>query len=197
MVANNIEIECPGCGRPVSIGQKECSCGRPIIISTFTSVSQIPIIELNKYARAYQKALSSNPNTPELNSSLGMCYLKLKMYDKAFPAFEKAIEENFDNPETYFYAAVSLLAGQKAFLASRQKIDKIEELINAATMIEPRGVFYLLWAYIKQDYFKRKFLKTEPDYLQMLAMAHECNFSVEDKINLFNLLGVDCPSQLI
>lgn len=197
MEVQNFELECPGCGRPVSIGQKECSCGRPIVISTFSSVFQMPAPDINKYARTYQKALSEHPDSPELNSSVGMCYLKLKMYEKASCAFEKAIEDNFDNPETYFYAAVSLLAGQKAFVVPRTKIDKIEELLNAATMIEPRGIFYLFWAYIKQDYYKRKFLKTSPDYIQLLAEAQNQGYSEIDRENLFSLLGVECPSALI
>lgn len=197
MTYQNIELECPGCGRPVSIGQKECSCGRPIVISTFSSVSSMPLPELNKYARTYQKALASNPDNSVLNNSVAMCYLKLKMYDKAFQAFEKAVEDDFDNPETYFYAAVSLLGGQKAFLAPRPKIDKIEELLNAAVMIEPRGIFYLFWAYIKQDYFKRKFLRTSPDYMDMLTLAKDYGYSDLDRQNLFSILNVECPSALL
>ena len=152
--------------------------------------------ELGKYTRTYQNALKSSPDSVEINNSVAMCYLKLKMHDKAYSAFEKAIESNLDNPETYFYAAISLLSGQKAFLTPRPKIDKIEELMNAATMIEPRGIFYLFWAYIKQDYYKRKFLKTSPDYQEVLAMANEYGYSELDRDNLFNLLCVECPSAL-
>lgn len=60
-----------------------------------------------------------------------MCYLKLKMYDKALGAFEKAIEDNFDDSEIYFYAAICLLNGKKAFLNQRPTIDKILEYLNA------------------------------------------------------------------
>jgi len=196
MEAQSIDLECPGCGRPVSISQKECSCGRPIVISTFNSISDMTLPELGKYTRTYQNALKDSPDSVEINNSVAMCYLKLKMHDKAYSAFEKAIESNLDNPETYFYAAISLLSGQKAFLTPRPKIDKIEELINAATMIEPRGIFYLFWAYIKQDYYKRKFLKTSPDYQEVLAMANEYGYSELDRDNLFNLLCVECPSAL-
>lgn len=192
----NTELECPGCGRPITLTQKECACGRPIVLSTFSSVMNISFPELNKYAQIYQKALAENPDNRILNNSVAMCYLKLKMYDKAFKHFEKALEENFDDVETYFYAAVSLLSGRKAFLAPRQNINKIEELLNAAVSIEPRGIFYLFWAYIKLDYFKRKFLRTTPDYLTMFSMAQEYGYSELDKENLFNTLGVECPALL-
>lgn len=197
MNASTLNLECPGCGRPVALGQKECSCGRPLVISTFQSVAEMSLPGLNKYSRFYQKALTEQPDSPELNQSIAMCYLKLKLYAKAYEAFEKAIENDIDNSETYFYAAVSLLEGQKAFLAPRTKIDKIESLLNAATMIEPRGVYYLFWAYIKYDYYKRKFYKTSPDYRDMMDMAADCGYSPVDKDSLFQLLGVDCPRELM
>ncbi|MGI6363449.1 MAG: tetratricopeptide repeat protein [Bacillota bacterium] len=190
-----IEMNCPGCGARVSTGQSECEwCHKPIIISTFNSVYSMPMPEVNKFAGAYRKALAENPDNQELNNSVAMCYLKLKLYDKALPAFEKAMEDNFDNSETFFYAAVCLLKGRKAFLCNRPEIDKIEEYINAAIMIEPRGVYYYLLAYIKFDYFSRKFFKTSPTYQEALAMAQQQGYSPFDAEQLFGILGVERPN---
>ena len=195
MATQVIEINCPGCGARVSTGQKECDwCHNPIVISTFNSVYSMPMPEVNKFAGAYRKALVENPDNQELNNSLAMCYLKLKLYDKALPAFEKAIEDNFDNSESFFYAAVCLLQGKKAFLHQRPTIDKILEYINAALMIEPRGIYYYFLAYIKYDYFKRKFLNVQPDYLATLRMANEYGYSQHDTEQLFAILGVEKPA---
>lgn len=190
-----VEINCPGCGARVSTRQKECEwCHKPIIISTFNSVYSMSMPEVNKFAGTYRKALAENPDNQELNNSAAMCYLKLKLYDKALPAFEKAMEDNFDNSETFFYAAVCLLKGRKAFLCNRPEIDKIEEYINAAIMIEPRGVYYYLLAYIKFDYFNRKFFKTSPTYQEALAMAQQQGYSPFDAEQLFGILGVERPN---
>lgn len=98
-----IDMKCPGCGAPTSTGETTCKyCHRPVIISTFNSVYNMPLPEVNKYAGAYRKALSENPDSMELNNSVAMCYLKLKLYDKATEAFERAMEDNFDNSETFF-----------------------------------------------------------------------------------------------
>ena len=65
-----IEMNCPGCGARVSTGQSECEwCHKPIIISTFNSVYSMPMPEVNKYAGAYKKALSENPDDQDLNNS--------------------------------------------------------------------------------------------------------------------------------
>ena len=190
-----IEMNCPGCGARVSTGQSECEwCHKPIIISTFNSVYSMPMPEVNKFAGAYRKALAENPDNQELNNSVAMCYLKLKLYDKALPAFEKAMEDNFDNSETFFYAAVCLLKGKKAFLAQRTDIDKAVEYINAALMIEPRGIYYYFLAYIKYDYFERKYLNTSPNYRECVNLSYEIGTSEFDKDMLFGVLGVTKPT---
>ena len=153
----------------------------------------MPMPEVNKYANEYRKALNDNPDDKDLNTSIAMCYLKLKLYDKALLAFEKAIEDNFDNSETFFYAAICLLHGNKAFLAKRPDIDKIEEYINAALMIEPKGVYYYFWAYIKQDYFNRKFFNTQPTYQEALQLSVDNGISEFDKEQLFSILAVPKP----
>ena len=126
--------------------------------------------------------------------SAAMCYLKLNMYDKALPAFEKAIEGNFDNSEAYFYAAVCCLKGKKAFLQQRPTIDKIVEYIEAANMIEPKGIYYYFLAYIKYDYFFRKKYMTAPSYEETLTAAKEAGISDYDIATLFDILHVEKPS---
>ena len=113
--------------------------------------------------------------------------------DKALLAFEKAMEDNFDNSETFFYAAVCLLKGKKAFLTPRAEINKIEEYINAACTIEPKGYYYLFAAYIKKDYFERKFLQSIPKSGELLKKAQDYGCTETDKQQLFEIMGVTCP----
>jgi tetratricopeptide (TPR) repeat protein len=189
-----IEMNCPGCGARVTTGQNECEyCFGPIVISTFTSVYSMPMPEVNKFANEYRKSLSENPDSKELNTSIAFCYLKLKLYDKALDSFEKAIVDNFDNSEVYFYAAICLLKGNKAFVTPRPLIDKIEEYINAALMIEPKGIYYYFQAYIKHDYFHRKFLNTQPTFIEALEIAITTGVSDYDKEQLFTIMNVPRP----
>ena len=173
---------------------KKCpACKNDVIITSFNSVASMPMPIVNKYANAYKKALAEVPNDPTLNNAIAMCYLKLKLYDKALPAFEKAMEDNFDNSESFFYAAVCLLKGKKPFLALRPEINKIEEYLNAACMIEQRGYYYLFWAYIKKDYYERKAIRSTPTSDEMLDQAEANGCSEMDARQLFELLGTECP----
>ena len=141
--------ECPGCGARVSPDMKKCEyCDKPVIIHSIGAIQTFTPIQLNKYASSYRKQLVADPDDRELNRSMGICYLKLKLYDKANEAFERAVTDNFEDADSYFYAAAGRLHGKKAFITPRPDIDKAIEYLNAANMIAPNPVNYLLLAYI-------------------------------------------------
>ena len=192
-----IEIKCPGCGARLQINQKECEyCHAPIIISSVSDIFNMSAANVSKYSKSYESDLSENPDNAELNNSLAMCYLKMGFYDKALEKFDKAIEQDLNNPETYLYAAVCVLAGRKPFLTPRPDIDRIEKYINAALMLGENGLFRYFQAYIKYDYFKRKFFKTTPTWEECLAQAKQDGFSPADVNQLFTILKQEIPSCL-
>lgn len=197
MDAQVINLKCPGCGAAVSTADRVCKyCKREVLISTFNSVYAMPMPEVNKCISSYREGLQEHPKDQRLNYSIAACYLKLKLYDKATAAFEKAIEDNFDNSEAFFYAAICQLQGKKAFLAPRAAIDKAQEYIQAALMIEPKGIYHYLLAYIKYDYFARKCLITKPTYQEALHEAQIAGVSAFDVEQLFTILGVAQPECL-
>ena len=190
-----IDLKCPGCGNHLAPDQKKCEyCGGKVVISSFNSVCSV---DLNKSAMATRKDLTEDPNSRSLNNFVAMCYLKLKLYDKGLPAFEKAIEDNFDNSETFYYAAVCLLKGKKAFVSPRADIDKIKEYLNAAIMIEPRGIYHYFLAYIKYDYYERKYLNIKPNWSETLQTAVQTGLPQADVTQLFEALQVEMPLCLV
>ncbi|WP_294630024.1 zinc ribbon domain-containing protein [uncultured Bacteroides sp.] len=189
-----ISLSCPSCGAHVSTQQQNCEyCQSPIILTSFKGVSDMPLPQINKYANSYKKSLTENPDNRDLNLSVGICYLRLKMYEKAAAAFEKATAENFDNPEPFFLAAVSLLQGKKPFVTPRPAINQIEEYLNAAVMIEPQPVFYYFMSYIKQDYYNRKFFKTSPTAEELFTTAIQYGLTEYDINSFHAMLGVPRP----
>lgn len=63
-------------------------------------------------------------------------------------------------------------------------------------MIEPRGIYYYFLAYIKYDYFSRKFFNTSPTYQEALTLAQQAGVSEFDIEQLFLILNVDKPDCL-
>lgn len=192
-----IELECPGCGVPITTSTQTCpQCFRPIVISTFNSVRSMSPLDINKQASVYRKAMVENPDNKDLNMSIAFCYLKLKLYDRALPCFEKAIEDNFDNSEVYFYAAIALLKGKKAFLTPRTIIDKAEEYLNAAIMIEPKAIYYYFWSYLRYDHHFRKHYVMNPNYRSLFDKAVHIGLSQTDVQELYSILEVERPNEL-
>lgn len=191
MAKSVVDLTCPGCGARISSDMKVCEwCHSPVIITEFNNVLRMPVQELNKYIHSYTKDLEEHPDSKDINFSIGMCYLKLRLYDKALDSFQKAMSEDINDSELYFYSAVCMLGGKKAFLTKRTDINKIEEYINAAIMLGQKGIYYYLLAYIKYDFYERKYLNTEPTYKACLQNAYKYGLSQNDKIILFEMLGV-------
>lgn len=188
------EITCRGCGAPLDIRDTVCKyCHGPVHITSIQSVYAMTAPQLNKYANSYQKELVQNPDNPEANQSAAFCYLKLKLYDKALPFFEKAVQDNFDNADLYLYTAVCLLKGKRPFLHQKKEIDMAIEYVNSACMIEDKGIYHYFLAYLKYDYYQMKGLKISPDYRTELMAAKQIGLSQTDASVLFEVLGTNRP----
>ena len=159
-------------------------------------MAAMPQPQVNKYISTIQTLLAENPNEKKLNSALGICFLKLKLYDKALPYFEKAMEDNFSDPMLYYYASVCFLKGKKAYLAMRPEINAIEKYLEAAISLDPKGILYYFRAYIKYDYFSRKAYKTSPTWQEALKDAQRAGVSGEDIAEFYRLTGVERPGCL-
>ena len=172
------------------------TCDGPYHIRSYNTVAVLPTPQVNKFISTIQTQLVENPGDKHLNNALGICFLKLKLLDKALPFFEKAMEDNFSDPNPYFYAAVCLLKGKKAFLATRPEIDAMERYLEAAISLEPRGIFYYFQAYIKCDYYERKHLTSNPGSKELLETAKQNGLTEEDVTGLYDQLGVECPASI-
>lgn len=194
-MVTTIRLSCPSCAAAVTTEQKNCAyCGSEVIIRSFTQINSMPMPQVNKYAVSYRKSIAESPDAAadkDINISLGLCYLRLKLYDKAIEAFESAIKDNFDNSEVYYYTSIALLKGQKAFVTPRPNIDKIVEYLNAALMIEDKSIYHYFLAYIKRDYFHRKYLKVDPDHVQCFQAAVDGGISRDEINELHHILGVE------
>ncbi len=188
---------CPSCNSPLEQGARVCEyCDSPVVITSFSTLGGMSAPKVNKYANAYKDMMAENPDSELLAISLGMCFMRLKLYDKAYEAFDKAISAYTENPEVYYMAAVCALGGKKAFLAGKANVDKALSMLKIAIDVEPRGIFYYFDAYLRFDFYKRKALNIKPSYTESLMKAKSFGYSYADAQMLFELLGVDIPVEL-
>ncbi len=188
-------IKCPNCGANLSMTDKQCMyCKSPVVISTFSSVDKMPLPLLNKYVSSYRERISTDGNDSAAQFSIGLCFLKLKLYPQAKQAIDKAMQLIFDSADLYFYAAVIELAGKKPYLNKRPQIDAALSYLDAAFSLDMRPVFKFFEAYIRYDYFYRNYLNASPNFGECLEMANALGgVSEADKQELFRLLNVPAP----
>lgn len=183
-------LRCPGCGHAVSRETKQCEyCGRVIEITSFSQAETLTAEDLKKHIALYSSMTGEKANSA-LFFSQGVCFLKLKFYDKAIESFEKAISADFSNAEAYFYSAVATLKGKKFFVLSRAEIERTESFLDNAVTFKDCGIYRYFQAYVRYDYYFRKYFNVFPDYREFLYKAKALGVSEKDIDNLYKLLGV-------
>ena len=191
-------LTCPGCGAPITMEHERCSwCRRPIYLTSFSSVYEMGQEELRRVSGWFQEDLEKEGEVPVKNASAAMCWLRLGLYDQAVRAFERAIEEHFDQAETYFLAAVALMHGQKPFQRTRSEVDRAAAWVQAALRIERQGIYYYLLAYLLYDFYGRKHLHPRISWQDCLREALKAGVSRRDVRELHALMKTPWPEQLM
>ncbi|MDR0531354.1 MAG: hypothetical protein LBG83_04735 [Oscillospiraceae bacterium] len=140
--------------------------------------------------------INNNSLPPAPTFEDGKRLLQQRNYEAANEVFAQVSKQANASAEIFYYAAISLLRGKSAFVTLRLEIDKIENYIKAALMIEPRGIYFYFQAYIKYDYFERKCFNTSPTWRQALSDAKRAGLLPLDVQRFYQLLKVPCPSCL-
>ncbi|WP_261304015.1 hypothetical protein [Paenibacillus andongensis] len=184
--------ECPQCGAPAQLQSNVCQyCKAEFLIKSLNGLNSFNKLGIDKYIASYKKAAATDPNNNEINAALGMCYLKLGLYDFASKFYLKAIEDMVENSDVYFYAALSLLKGKRPFLSTLSVIRKAEELLEAAVSLNPaEGKYYYAHAIVKNDFYHKKCINTSPDSQSLFQNANDAGFSDDDKQMIVDYMAV-------
>jgi tetratricopeptide (TPR) repeat protein len=193
MENNSSQISCRACGAGVSPTSSICDyCGNPVRITTLKSTVDLSKPLLMKYAKSYENdAEDENPNI-----SLGLIFLQLGQFDKAYKRFDDAINDDPVNAEAYFYKAVAALAGKKPFVCSRKVINEVISQLDAASEVDSQPLYTYFSAIVKYDYFVRKKIKILPDYKDDLNEARNSGVALGDIDALLTVIRVDLPDEL-
>jgi hypothetical protein len=68
--------------------------------------------------------------------------------------------------------------------------------LDTAISLESRGIFYYFKAYIKYDYYSRKFFRTSPTWQEALQDAKTAGLTADDIADFYQIAGVERPGAL-
>ena len=137
-------------------------------------------------------------STQESNSNFDryIAELKMQMYDGALSYFKSEMNNTSADPDVYYYAAIAAMRGKNAFSQTRSTIDTIQSYINQAIQCDPKGIYYYFLAYIKYDYYERKYFRTKPNYKEAFSMAITHGVTQSQVNEMYSLMHVSRPSCL-
>ena len=200
MLVSVVNLKCSNCGESLSESVARCpSCDQPVVIKKVSSLLGLSPPELYARSRLMDREIMDGHNgelASDADFTAGCCFLRLKMFDMAIARLGKAVDSNPCNADAFFCMAIAVLKGKKAFLAPLVDIRKAQECLDAAILIDERGIFRYFLAYIKQDFYARRFLNVDPDWRSEMQSALSLGIGEEDHNELFDLLGVLCPAEL-
>jgi len=127
---------------------------------------------LQKYAQCYQN-MSSAGNNDKAEYSRGLCCLATAQFEEAAAAFRKTIQLNPTNPEYFFYLAIALLEGKRPYSLPLAVIKDAERQLGFAMKMGGNGIYFYLAAYIKKDFYEKRFFRTDKTSAQLLAEARQ------------------------
>jgi hypothetical protein len=132
---------------------------------------------------------------PDLGNYLesGLRHIRLRMHARALDDLKLAMSADGVNPDVYYLSAVAKLNGQKAFVASLACIREVEELIQAAIVLEEKGLYHYFLAYVRYDYYERKSLHGPTAWQFSLSRAWSLGVELDELTSLFTLLSVANP----
>lgn len=144
--------------------------------------------QVNKFNLNIQSHSEPDP-TMLLNQ--GIKLLEANAYQEAINAFRATIETGHASSDAYYYLAIALLKGKRPKLLNRSEVEKIDQLLNAATaMGDSDGTVLWFRALVRDDYFNGNGITNypPPSVNDIITTALSCNMNINRLIALLQKL---------
>jgi hypothetical protein len=123
----------------------------------------------------------------------GLEHLRLGLPKQAAAEFELARTGAPLDPDAYYFGAIAELGGKKAFLAPLRCIRMADTLIHGALGLDDRPEFHYFLAYLRYDYYERKYLRPPAPWQASFVEAWNTGLTESRIDSLFTLLSVENP----
>lgn len=168
---------CKVCTRPLPAGVNKCpKCGTEHqIVPEVVNPLRFSPKEAEEYKQILEQQTKANPADTNSLFGMGLVYLGLQHYELANKNFQKAVEQTPDNPDVYYYYALSLFAHRSPATLSALEAERIEMWLQTALKMQAKRKYLILEMLLLQGAFKGKgkavpFGKPEPEELLRQAL---------------------------
>jgi tetratricopeptide (TPR) repeat protein len=129
-------------------------CKSAILVTSVAYLEKFDKPAIQKYIAQYTQALKADPQNRDALVAIGICYLKLGLFDLADRFLRQLIDAHPADPSGYYYRGFCILKGKRPRTASLPVIREAEQLIGTALELDPaNGRYDVLLAAIRHDYY--------------------------------------------
>jgi tetratricopeptide (TPR) repeat protein len=129
-------------------------CKSAILVTSVAYLEKFDKPAVQKYIAQYTQVLKADPQNRDALVAIGICYLKLGLFNLADRFLRQLIDAHPADPSGYYYRGICILKGKRPRIASLPVIREAEQLIGTALELDPaNGRYDVLLAAIRHDYY--------------------------------------------
>jgi tetratricopeptide (TPR) repeat protein len=149
---------CSQCGCPFddeALRKNSCKkCRSAILITSVAYLEKFERPAIQKYISQYSDILKRDPDDRDALLSMGICYLKLGLFDNADKFLERLVNAHPTEASGYYYKAICCLKGRRPKTAPLNTIREAEQLMTTAMTLEPGNARHdVMLAALRHDYY--------------------------------------------
>jgi tetratricopeptide (TPR) repeat protein len=158
---------CPQCGWTFDVAAIQSNtcrkCRSALLITSVAYLEKFDKPAIQKYLARYSNILKTAPDDRDALLAMGICYLRLDLYELASQFLTKLIAICPSEAASYYYKTISGLKGRRPRTLSLTTIREIEQLLLTAMALEPQNARHdLLLAAVRHDYYVLNGLRVPP-----------------------------------
>ena len=162
-------------------------------VASIADLAKFDKSAIQKYIAQYTQALKADPQDRDALLAIGICYLKLGLFDLSDRFIRQMIEAHPGDPSGYYYRAICILKGKRPRTASLPVIREAEQLIDTALQLDPaNGCYNVLLAAVRHDYYVLNGMRVPaPVPEELIASAGAKHVDPLEVEQIFNLIKVN------
>ena len=149
---------CPQCGWTFdkeALQANTCKkCHSALLITSVAYLEKFDRPAIQKYITRNAEILKRDPDEQDALLSMGLCYLRLGLYEMSEKFLGRLINAHPEAASGYYYKAIGSLRGKRPRVATLNVIRAAEQLLLTAITLEPEnGRYDMILAAMRHDYY--------------------------------------------
>ena len=149
---------CPQCGWTFdteALQANACKkCRSALLITSVAYLEKFARPAIQKYIARNSEVLKRDPEDQDALLCIGLCYLRLGLYEMGEKFLARLIEAHPEAGSGYYYKAIGSMRGRRPRILTLNTIRAAEILLLTAMTLEPdNGRHDIILAAMRQDYY--------------------------------------------